>query len=110
MTIKFEQLEVGMLTDVGLIVRIGEAGTDKFWGNERYIAVFDLNDSYYGVGCRLVRADEEFEILHPPGCKEYKDVIEKLISERVNGMNTAQTDVDLLHAYLRIGPEKPVGA
>ena len=70
---KFEQIEVGMLLTEGLVVRTMEAGTTKFWGDERSITMFYLNDSFYGTCSRAVKEDEEFTILHPTGCSEYKD-------------------------------------
>lgn len=101
MKIPFDKLEIGMMTTEGLVTRVGKAGTDRFHGDSDFVYMFDLSDSYYGVGSRTVKEGEEFEILHEPGTEEYRKMIQKLINERVDAMFAAQTDVDLLRAYMK---------
>ena len=104
MKIPFDKLEVGMLTDHGLIVRFGAAGTDPFWTDSAFISMFDPNDNYHGQSSRAVKAGEEFEILHEPGTEGYRELVQKVLHERVNAMMDAGNDIDLLRAYLRLKP------
>jgi len=104
MKIPFNKLEIGMMTTEGLIVRTGEANSDRFHGDNAFIYTFDLNDSYYGMVSRTVKENEEFEILHEPGTEEYRKIIQELINERVDAMFAAQQDVDLLRAYMKLKP------
>lgn len=96
---KFENLKVGMLTTAGLVIRIIEAGEDRFWGDEKSIMFIDLNDAYWGQAARSVSDDEEFLIIHERGTEEYKREMQRLIEERFKYIHDAQNDVDLLRAY-----------
>lgn len=91
-----------MLTDEGLIVRAGEAGSDPFYKNSPFIKFFELNDGYHGQLSRAVKPGEQFEILHAVGTKEYRKIVQRIIGERVDAAMDAQGDVDLLHAYMKL--------
>ena len=99
--VAFNELEPGMLTTIGLIVRTGEAGTDRLFTNTAYIKFFDIHDSFYGQASRAVKDGSEFEVLHEIGTKEYLAVIQKLVSDRVDCARDAENDIDLLNAYRR---------
>jgi hypothetical protein len=103
MSIKFEDLKPGMLTNAGLIIRRGEAGSDKFFGDKKHIRFFDPREGFYGQHSRSVDDDESFSILHDVGTGEYNAVLQKIIEERIQCKcdADADADIDLLRAYKR---------
>lgn len=100
-TVKFEELEVGMLTDKGLIKRILPAGTDKFFGDKPALYWFDLEDPYFGVSTGSVKPDFEYEVTHERGTEEYRKVVQRLIEERYQFIVDAQNDVDFMRALMK---------
>ena len=86
----FNQLEPGLLTKEGLIVRTGKAGTDKVFKDSDFIKFFEIQDAHYGQCYRSIKNGEEFEILHEIGTKKYEAIIFKLIRERDDCRSAAE--------------------
>jgi len=52
-----------VIKDYGLVLEINlTSDPDGFWSGQPNITCFDLNDSYYGPGCREL-TETEFEVL-----------------------------------------------
>ena len=102
MKVKFEDLKPGMLVDRGLVVRVGEAGSNKFYEGKAHIQFFDMNDSYSGQCSTSVEPGQEFEVIHDIGTDEYREAVQSAINERANYLSDTEADIDLLQAYKRL--------
>lgn len=100
----FKQLEIGMLTkDDGLITHIGKAeDRDPIFKDQNFIAFFPMwSESYYGRAYRSVGKNSKFEILFKRGTSKYRAALERMLSECVDAQSDAQSNIELLHAWLK---------
>ena len=97
---KFEDLEVGMLINDGLITALTAAGTSEYWGDSAAVTYFCIQDAYYGQCSRVFHDDmQDFEVLHAIGTPEYEKAVQGLIEKRISAQFDAAEDVKLLRAY-----------
>jgi len=97
---KFEDLEVGMLINDGLITDLVLAGTTDHWGDVSAVTYFCSQDAYHGQCSRVFHDDmADFEIRHPMGTDAYKKEVQHLIEQRNQAQFDAAEDVKLLRAY-----------
>ena len=97
---KFEDLEVGMLTTDGLITNLVPAGTGTMFGDKPAVGFFCLHDAYYGEAHRTFEDEDNVgNIVHDIGTLEYKVAIEKILKAREMYLEHALSDIKLLKTY-----------
>ena len=98
---KFNELEIGMLIDDGLITGLVEPGSSEHWGENGAVTYICIQDPYLGQCSRSYNPDfaGDFEILHPVGTPEYEKEVQRMIEDRLRASFDALEDVKLMRAY-----------
>lgn len=95
----FNQLSPGMMIEDGLLVHIGKPGSSKIFGKSAFLRVFRCDDAYYGQVSFEVKRAKKYRIIEQVGSEAYRDIIQKIIEQRVDCASKAESDIDLLWAY-----------
>ena len=102
-TIKFEELEPGMLITHGpigapaLIVDINPY--DPFAGRPS-IGLIKLETSFYGRTYNAVSENAHFEILYERDSRCYQEIIKKIEGQRRQYIKDAEEDCEMLRRFL----------
>lgn len=77
-----KDLKPGMLIKEGLVVSVDLTSNDSFWKSP-HISLLRAEDAHYGLLGAQLDPEEEFEIVHSQGTREYQESLNAIFCELV---------------------------